>query len=62
VELRNFGIFEVKRRKPRAARNPRTGEKVMVPEKCVVTFKPGQFVEERIDQECRTAFAGVGAD
>jgi nucleoid DNA-binding protein len=62
VELRNFGVFEVKRRKPRNARNPRTGEKVMVPEKCVVTFKPGRSVEERIDRECRTAASGVGTD
>ena len=46
VELRNFGVFEVRRRKARKARNPRTGEKVIVPEKCVVTFKPGQAVEE----------------
>jgi len=30
VELRNFGVFKVKRRKPRQARNPRTGEMVMV--------------------------------
>ena len=42
VELRNFGVFEVRRRKARKARNPRTGEPVMVPEKCVVTFKPGR--------------------
>jgi nucleoid DNA-binding protein len=62
VELRNFGVFEVKRRKPRKARNPRTGGKVMVPEKCAVTFKPGRLVEERIDRECRTAASGVGAD
>ncbi len=39
VELRNFGVFEVKRRAPRKARNPRTGEKVFVPEKHVVTLK-----------------------
>ena len=48
VELRNFGVFEVKWRKPRTARNPYTGEKVMVPEKLPYAFKPGQLVEERI--------------
>jgi nucleoid DNA-binding protein len=48
IELRNFGVFEVKTRKPRKARNPRTGEEVMVPEKKVVTFKPGRLMEERI--------------
>ena len=49
VELRNFGIFQVKRRGPRKARNPRTGEKVFVPEKCVVTFKPGQIMQQRVE-------------
>ncbi len=48
IELRNFGVFEVKQRKPRKARNPRTGEKVMVPAKKVVTFKPGLEMEEKV--------------
>ena len=50
IELRNFGVFEVKERKPRKARNPRTGEKVDVPSKFVVTFKPGKEMEERVRQ------------
>jgi len=50
IELRNFGVFEVKRRAPRKARNPRTGDKVYVPEKFVVTFKPGKEMEERVKQ------------
>jgi integration host factor subunit beta len=50
IELRNFGVFEVKKRKPRKARNPRTGEKVSVPAKLVVTFKPGREMEERVGQ------------
>jgi integration host factor subunit beta len=50
IELRNFGVFEVKQRKPRKARNPRTGESVMVPAKLVVTFKAGQEMEERVGQ------------
>lgn len=48
MELRNFGVFEVKRRAARKARNPRTGAKVFVPEKFVVTFKPGKEMEKRI--------------
>ncbi len=48
IELRNFGVFEVKKRESREARNPRTGEKVMVPERKVVTFKPGREMEQRI--------------
>jgi len=53
VELRNFGVFEVKKRKPRQARNPRTGEKVVVGERVTVTFKPGRAVEERVARERR---------
>lgn len=50
IELRNFGVFEVKKRKARKARNPRTGEKVYVPPKAVVTFKPGKEMEEKVRQ------------
>ena len=49
VELRNFGVFEVKRRAARKARNPLTGEQVDVPEKDVVTFKPGREMQQRIE-------------
>ncbi len=55
IELRNFGVFEVKKRAARKARNPRTGAKVFVPEKFVVTFKPGKEMEERVRQLEREA-------
>lgn len=65
IELRNFGVFEVKRRKARKARNPRTGAKVDVEPKNVVTFKPGKEMEERVrklDMADRAAeLAGVSA-
>jgi len=48
IELRNFGVFEVKQRAARKARNPRTGERVDVPPKNVVTFKPGKRMEELV--------------
>src|SRR5210317_1471934 len=48
IELRNFGVFEVKKRAARKARNPRTNGQVEVPEKYVVTFKPGKEMEERV--------------
>ena len=57
VELRNFGVFEVKRRAPRKARNPRTGEKVFVPEKSVVTFKAGRNVQQLVEDS-----GGVSGD
>jgi nucleoid DNA-binding protein len=53
VELRNFGVFEVQWRKARKGRNPRTGETVMVPERCTVTFKPGLVMEQRVEEEGR---------
>ena len=55
IELRNFGVFEVKKRAARKARNPRTGEKVDVAEKYVVTFKPGKEMEERVRELERRA-------
>ena len=50
IELRNFGVFEVKKRKARKARNPRTGERVDVGPKMVVTFKPGKEMEEKVQR------------
>lgn len=50
IELRNFGVFEVKERRARRARNPRTGQQVEVPPKLVVTFKPGKEMEERVQR------------
>jgi len=48
IELRNFGVFEIRRREARKARNPRTGEPVDVPAKNVVTFKPGKEMEDQV--------------
>jgi len=59
VELRNFGVFEVKRRAARRARNPRTNETVFVPEKFVVTFKPGKKMEDRVKELERKAAAAA---
>lgn len=59
IELRNFGVFEVKKRAARKARNPRTGDKVFVPEKYVVTFKPGKEMEERVRELERRAEAAA---
>ena len=62
IELRNFGVFEVKKRAARKARNPRTGDKVYVPEKFVVTFTPGKEMEERVRElERRVAAAAEDA-
>ena len=58
VELRNFGVFEVRWRKARQGRNPRTGEKFMVPKRCAVIFKPGQAVKERVKSASRPVATG----
>lgn len=51
VELRNFGIFEVKVRKSRKGRNPNKPEnEVMIPERVVVKFRAGKELKDRVLQ------------
>ena len=49
IEIRGFGSFALSYRPPRVGRNPKSGEKVMVPEKWVPHFKPGKDLRERGD-------------
>ncbi|MFQ6674253.1 MAG: HU family DNA-binding protein [Fidelibacterota bacterium] len=49
IELRSFGTFAVKRRDPRKARNPGTGEVVHLPERYVPTFKPSRLFKITIN-------------
>ena len=48
LELRNFGVFQVKQRAARKARNPRTNEEVHVPAKQVITFQAGKNVTRSV--------------
>ncbi|RMG08607.1 MAG: HU family DNA-binding protein [Planctomycetota bacterium] len=48
LELRNFGVFEVKRRAPRKARDPRTGETLDLPARNTIVFRPGRALERRL--------------
>lgn len=49
VELRNFGVFEVKIRKARVGRNPNAPETdVPIPARAVVKFKPGKDMREEV--------------
>jgi len=50
VELRGFGAFSVKRRKPRQGRNPRSGAAVFVPAKAHAYFKPGKEMRARLNR------------
>jgi len=54
LELRNFGVFQISVSAPRKARNPRTGETVMVPSRRVVKFKMGKAMSEAMATEAET--------
>ena len=51
LELRNFGVFTVKHRAARKARNPRTNVEVLVPAKRVITFQAGKNVYHRLQRQ-----------
>lgn len=49
IEIRGFGSFEVRARKPRLGRNPKTGEKVRVNHRRVPFFKVGKELKEKVN-------------
>ena len=49
IEIRGFGSFSLNYRPPRVGRNPKSGDKVSVPEKWVPHFKAGKELRERVD-------------
>jgi integration host factor subunit beta len=53
IEIRGFGTFALSHRPPRIGRNPKSGERVQVPEKRVPHFKPGKELRERVDAALR---------
>ncbi len=55
VKLAGFGNFDLRDKKERPGRNPKTGEKVLITARRVVTFRPGQKLRARVD-----AYAGTG--
>src|SRR3989304_5739882 len=60
VEMRNFGVFEVKLRKPRVGRNPNDpGKDVAIPARAVVKFKPGKEMRDEVLR--RTGQIGTGS-
>jgi integration host factor subunit beta len=50
IEIRGFGSFALNFRPPRTGRNPKSGERVQVPEKYVPHFKAGKDLRDRVDQ------------
>jgi len=51
IEIRGFGSFGLNYRPPRTGRNPKSGDKVQVPEKFVPHFKAGKELRERVDSD-----------
>jgi nucleoid DNA-binding protein len=54
VELRGFGSFQVRGKKERQGRNPRTGETMTIPAKKVAVFKPSKDLTERVNRTATT--------
>ena len=50
IEIRGFGTFKVRNRRPRIARNPRTGESVTVPARAVPIFKPSRQFKKEVEE------------
>ncbi len=62
IEIRGFGSFGLNYRPPRTGRNPKSGEKVQVPEKYVPHFKAGKELRERVDFNAHSGISGVRLD
>lgn len=59
LEIRNFGVFELRTRDSRIGRNPRTGEEVPISAKRVGTFKPGKALKELVQNQTPGASVGI---
>jgi integration host factor subunit beta len=62
IELRGFGSFRVRRRRSRHGRNPKTGDRVEVPEKRIPYFKPGKELKDLINGDGPGGRAAVVGD
>ena len=51
IEIRGFGSFSLRYRKPRVGRNPKSGQSVNIEERYVPHFKPGKTLKERGKQK-----------
>jgi integration host factor subunit beta len=50
IEIRGFGSFRTRQRKPRVGRNPKTGERVEVPAKKIPFFKPSKELKDLVNE------------
>ena len=61
IEIRGFGSFRTRQRKPRVGRNPKTGGRVEVPAKKIPFFKPSQELKDLVNGQPATPTAGAPA-
>jgi integration host factor subunit beta len=59
IEIRGFGSFRTRQRKPRVGRNPKTGERVDVPAKKIPFFKPSKELKDLVNEGATAAVAPV---
>lgn len=59
IEIRGFGSFRTRQRKPRVGRNPKTGDRVEVPAKKIPFFKPSKELKDMVNGEPEQAAAAV---
>jgi integration host factor subunit beta len=55
IEIRGFGSFRTRQRKPRVGRNPKTGERVEVPAKKIPFFKPSKELKDLVNEAALAA-------
>ncbi|KOR29754.1 integration host factor subunit alpha [Achromatium sp. WMS2] len=55
VKLSGFGNFDLRDKKQRPGRNPKTGEEIPISARRVVTFKPGQKLKSRVEANVRSS-------
>jgi integration host factor subunit beta len=61
IEIRGFGSFRTRQRKPRVGRNPKTGDRVEVPPKKIPFFKPSKELKDMVNGESPRAVAAEAA-
>jgi len=59
IEIRGFGSFRTRQRKPRVGRNPKTGARVEVPPKKIPFFKPSKELKDMVNRDSAAAAAST---
>jgi integration host factor subunit beta len=59
IEIRGFGSFRTRQRKPRVGRNPKTGDRVEVPAKKIPFFKPSKELKDMVNSAAQSTVAAA---